>query len=488
MLIVVLLPAVVATWVLARALYLVYVHPLAIYPGPLLAKLTDIYYAYYAWRGDIHLKIWEDHQKYEHKTPSSFTSRDRKDHLRRRRIVSQTVSEKAQRGYEDRIKVHVNKLCDILYQETLAAGQWSASLDMGRWCNWLTFDVMSDVVFSAYYNLLGSERFRYVPEAISKSNVRMSVLVIIPWLSSFNMDRYFFRDAIIARYRFLKFVVRCVRERIQRGTKLELSGIQLDEQEPSPDAIEGGTGGDVFEALSSARDSKTGRSFGQEELASESVTLIVAGSETSSTAIASVLFYLADNKFVYDRLAAGVRASSEAAFQSCIYLRACIDEAMRMSPPNGAVLGREVVAPNSLLVDGSRIGAGCNTGVGIYAIHHDGRCYADPFVYRPERWIEDDGSGDSIERARAAFNPFSLGTRSCVGKSLAYHEIAITIGTILRRGDFRFAAGELGRIGRGKQGAAASCRGRQPENEYQLREHIAGQKNGPWLEFLPLSR
>ncbi|KAF5007898.1 hypothetical protein FDECE_5813 [Fusarium decemcellulare] len=508
------LAAILLAW---RVVYVLYFHPLAKYPGPLLARLTDLYYAYYAWKGDIHLKIYEDHQIYgdflrygpnlvlvcsapglhdiygtgsassviksghyvplEHKAPSTFTARDRKDHLRRRRIVSQTLSDKAQRGYKERITRHVNKLCDVLYPESQPAGTWTAPLDMANWCNYLTFDIMSDVVFSAYYNLLGSDRFRYITDMISKSNIRMSVLVIIPWLTSFNFDHYCFKASIIARFRFLKFVIRCVRERVERGKNKGMS-IEMPE-----DSVSGGAGGDVFEALDTAKDSKTGESLRPDELASESITLIVAGSETSSTAIASVLFYVADNKDVYNRVAAEVRSCpDDDSLPSCTYLRACIDEAMRMSPPNGAVLGREVTAPAGLLVDGSRVGTGCNMGVGIYAIHHDSRYYKDPFVYNPTRWLEDDGSGDSIERARYAFTPFSIGMRSCVGKSLAYHEIATTIGTILRRGDFCFADGELGLIGRGKKGAIG---GRHRENEFQLHEHIAGHKNGPWLQFAP---
>ena len=45
-------------------IYNLYFHPLAKYPGPFLAKFTDLYAGYHAWKGDIHLDMWRCHQVY----------------------------------------------------------------------------------------------------------------------------------------------------------------------------------------------------------------------------------------------------------------------------------------------------------------------------------------------------------------------------------------------------------------------------------------
>jgi cytochrome P450 len=332
---------------------------------------------------------------------------------------------------------------------------------------------MADVVFGAHYNLLEDERFRYVVESIDKSNVRMSFLIQFPRFAKLKIDKYIFREAIRARNRFIRFVTRAVGDRLGKITNT------------SPEKVSA-EGADVFANLAAARDPETGGGFTLNEIAAESTTLVVAGADTSSVAFGAILFYLADNKAAYDRVTAEVRSAFRsrddiamgAALASCVYLYACINEALRMSPPVGLALWREVNADN-LVIDGHAVAAGCDVGVPLYSIHHNAKYYSSPFQYQPERWLVDDGTG-SVERARSAFNPFSVGMRSCLGKSLAMTEMALTAATVLFTGDFKFAGGTEGLVGRGRKDGPW---GRHRHNEYQLFDHVTGQKNGPFLQF-----
>ncbi|KAL2255764.1 hypothetical protein VTK26DRAFT_2742 [Humicola hyalothermophila] len=418
-----------------------------------------------------------------HRAPNTLTIRGGKDHARRRRIMAQGVSEKAQRGYEQRISSHIAKFCDAVFGSDEKARSWNEPVDLSKWCYYLSFDIMADVVFGASYNLLQHPKFRYVVECIDKSNVRMSFLIEWPSFARLKIDKYMFRDAIFARNRFIKFVSRVVGDRL--GRMKSATPCSAESAKPSP--ASSADSGDVFSNLAAAKDPETGSGFTANEIAAESTTLIVAGADTSSVSFAAVLFYLADNPEAQRRAAAEVRSrftsvgdiAMGAALSSCEYLYACINEALRMSPPVGLSLWREVVAPGGMTIDGRHIPEGTDVGVPLYAIHHNERYYQDPWTFRPERWLEDDGTG-SLERAKAVFNPFSIGMRSCLGKGLAMTEIALTAATILYQGEFRFADGELGDTGRGQPGAEL---GRHRRNEYQVYNHVTGQKNGPILQF-----
>lgn len=210
----------------------------------------------------------------------------------------------------------------------------------------------------------------------------------------------------------------------------------------------------------------------------------------SQCALAATLFYLADNEHAYNRARDEVRSkfastseiSLGPALSSCYYLRACIDEALRMSPPVGTGNGRETPA-NGITIDSEFIPADIDVGVSTYAIHHNEDYYSEPWTYKPERWIEGEqgtGRGTNIAQAKACFSPFSQGIRSCLGKGLAYTELTLTFASVLFVSDFKFADGELRQVGRGSKKAE---HGRHHVGEFQLRDCIVGQKRGPWLVF-----
>jgi cytochrome P450 len=287
----------------------------------------------------------------------------------------------------------------------------------------------------------------------------------MPLLHEYQLDRVLFPALAAGRERYMRYSKAQSAERM-RNTDVDRK--------------------DFFYYLLAAKDPETGASFTVPELWGESNLLIIAGSDTTSTALASAFFYLVHNAAALSKATQEVRAAfadvedicAGGTLSSCTYLRACLDEAMRLSPPVGGILPREVLE-GGLTIDGEHIPAGIDVGTPHYALHHNAAYYADPFAFRPERWIVDgDVTSEAVSVARSAFCPFSVGPRACIGKGLAYTELTIALARVLWLYEMRLAPGT--RVGEGRKGEEW---GRQREGEYQLRDSFTSLKDGPMVEF-----
>ena len=152
---------------------------------------------------------------------------------------------------------------------------------------------------------------------------------------------------------------------------------------------------------------------------------------------------------------------------------------MRLSPPVSSLLPREVL-PGGLDVDGCHFPGGTVVGVPAYAVHHKEAYYPDSFAYKPERWIVskgDDGvrTQEDVATAQAAFCPFSIGPRGCIGKGVAYLELSITLARVVWLYDLRLKGG-MEDVGMGEDGC------------YMLVDCFVSQKEGPVVEFKRGSR
>lgn len=250
---------------------------------------------------------------------------------------------------------------------------------------------------------------------------------------------------------------------------------------------------DVFTAIHGARHPKTGTpTWTQTELESEAALLVLAGSDNTATAITATLFYLAYNPQALAEAQAEVRrtfSSPEAIrsgdqLSSCQYLRACVDEAMRLSPPAPGLMPREVLS-GGIEVDGHHIPQGTEIGTPIYAIHHEPAYFPAPFSFRPERWLNQTGasgtdasSKEEVALARSAFCAFGKGPRDCVGKQMAYREMMIVLASVFWAFEMRLAVGLS--LRKGGQGAGSG----QRRDEYQLLDFFAAAGSGPELCFM----
>ncbi|GAW19465.1 hypothetical protein ANO14919_089520 [Xylariales sp. No.14919] len=212
---------------------------------------------------------------------------------------------------------------------------------------------------------------------------------------------------------------------------------------------------------------------------------LIAG-DTTTTAISALFFYLSRNPTAYKRLAKEIRGTFRQyehirggrQLTGCRYLRACIDETLRISPPASGSLWREPYNDGApVVIDGHVIPPGTQVGVSAYALHHNEEYFTKPFDFDPDRWLVQDEAALSL--MHSAFAPFSLGPRGCAGKSMAYLETGLVMAKTIWLFDFEIAPGKLGTVGEGVPGRGE--RGRP--SEFQLYDTFGSRHDGPYLVF-----
>jgi cytochrome P450 len=173
---------------------------------------------------------------------------------------------------------------------------------------------------------------------------------------------------------------------------------------------------------------------------------------------------------------------------SCTYLRAVIDETLRISPPGPGTFWRQLPVGEDggkpLIVDGHVVPAGTWVGVNTYALHHNPEYFPDPFVFQPERFLVK--GVDERKLLHEAFAPFSVGARSCIGKPMAYMEVSLVLAKTIWYFDFERPENEkLDTIGGGTK---TGRNGRKHVKEFQLYDHFSSSHNGPYLVFRDRNR
>ena len=175
---------------------------------------------------------------------------------------------------------------------------------------------------------------------------------------------------------------------------------------------------DVLSMLLLARD-EDGNAMTDRELRDELVTLLVAGHETTATALAWAFELLLRNPPVLERLRAALQAGDTS------YVDAVAKEALRVRPVISGV-GR-VVRGEPFELDGHRIPPGTEINPSIAAIHRRADRYPAADAFRPERFLGEDAPDTYT------WLPFGGGTRRCLGASFATFEMRTVVSRVVER-------------------------------------------------------
>ena len=189
---------------------------------------------------------------------------------------------------------------------------------------------------------------------------------------------------------------------------------------------EGAPARDLFDLMNAARDPETGEAFSEAQLGDQVATMILAGHETTATALFWALYLLALDPVAQEQLAAEARqvsADGEADLERLKFTRAVVDETMRLYPP--AFLIARAAAGNDE-VAGIPIKRHDVILIAPWLLHRHEKLWRDPNAFVPERFLSPAPPPD-----RFAYLPFGVGARVCIGAHFALVEATLALARII---------------------------------------------------------
>ncbi|KAF6240618.1 hypothetical protein HO173_001289 [Letharia columbiana] len=454
-----------ALYLCGRITYNVYWHPLAKFPGPKLHVATFIPYYWATWLGNLNMSTRKLHDRYGHvvrinpntlsfvsaqswkdihghrpgriQLPKNREALEEKnqppsiasiigdaDHARVRGLISPAFSERAMREQESLIMGYI----DLLIQRLKAQiqGPNKGEVDLVRWYNFTTFDIVGDLALGEPFGSLESGEYHFWISNIFRGIKTTNILAI--------GNAYPIIGALISCAFRLSPKAGEARQRHREYSKVALQRRMAKKVEKKD-----------FMSYILRRKDESGLT--DDELNENASILILAGSETTATLLSGATYYLLTNKVALDKVCDEVRGAFQsegnitfASVTRLPYLNAVIEESLRLYPPVPSTLPRRTLAQGNV-IDGHFVPGNTTVGVNHWSAYRSKDNFRDPETFVPERWLDDPVYAND---QRAVLQPFAIGPRNCIGKNLAYAEMRSILARMLWHFDMELCEASKG--------------------------------------------
>ncbi|KAH7037429.1 cytochrome P450 [Microdochium trichocladiopsis] len=451
----------IAAYLVGLTVYRLWFHPLASFPGPLLNRISWLPGALWTLRGRLPMETRKLHDMYgpvvrlspnelAFNTPQAWTDiyghrpgrldlekdpmhvgavdsvpgvstismADRENHARQRKALSHGFSKRALWEQEATVQGFVDRLI-TRFHEFADTGK---TFDIVRWYNFATFDIIGDLSFGESFGCLETGDFHFW------------IGLILGAVKAGAIEQASRRFATPGSW---------LQQSIQRWSQGKLKKQRSDHLEYSRKKV-----------MKRMQNTKTDRKdfihyilkqgehydLSQDEVIVNAALFIVAGSETTASALAALTNFLLRHPRVYAKLKDEIRSTfadeediTLAAMDKLAYLNACLEEGLRMFPP--APIGfLRTIQPQGDVIGGYQIPGGTAVSVSSWCASHSADNFRDPDSFVPERWLDSSSAATSDPESCAAAaapyktdkklasRPFSMGPRGCIGKDLSYVE------------------------------------------------------------------
>jgi len=292
-------------------------------------------------------------------------------------------------------------------EETVAAlrGKADAPVDLFQVLQRMTLEIAGRTMFSFGMAQHGATLREFVMEygeTLARPHL-LDLLLPLSWPTPQDFARARFRK------RWTAFIGMLMAERRAAGKK------------------DGAPPRDLFDLMGEARDPETGAAFSDVQLGDEVATMILAGHETTATALFWALYLLALDPETQEEVAREARGVAAGDLDHLKLTRAVIDETMRLYPP-AFLIARAASGPDE--VAGRRVRKGDYMLIAPWLLHRHEKLWQQPAAFMPQRFMPGTPPPD-----RFAYMPFGAGPRICIGMHFALVEATLALGRLI--GAFR---------------------------------------------------
>ncbi|KAI0355826.1 high nitrogen upregulated cytochrome P450 monooxygenase 2 [Trametes cingulata] len=441
-------------------------HRLARFPGPFLCRLSKFYMAGIGFGGRQYLYIKKLHGRYGDivrigpndlslRDPSVIHSicgasglphgpmyigrlltstnlplvgiMDVEEHLERRKPWARAFTPGALKEYQPMLASRTRQLVRAL-------GQQRGELDIAKWINYFSYDFMSDMAFGGGSELLRDGDVNNVWHILDDSLPAATCTSHVPWLGPYLGS---IPLLTAGQSRLSAYCKQAVLQRLSRGSQSKDIFHYLNEEDqperPSPPLT---------------------------RLVDDGIVAIVAGADTTSSALTSIVFCLLTHPEAYKRLQKEIDQFYPPGDDPCDmqhhpkmhYLTAVINEGMRVYGPVPSGVQRLVPHRGSgVVLNSTYIPAGTALWIPFHSMQYDPRNFSPRTTdFWPERWLLASGRMSFVEAGieeasfvhnETAFMPFSYGPMNCVGKALAMQEMRVVLCALLQKYELRLSEG-----------------------------------------------
>ncbi|KAI0474773.1 cytochrome P450, partial [Xylaria cf. heliscus] len=439
----------------ANIIYNLFYHPLAHLPGPKFAAISNVPYSYWFLGGRQPFKIYDLHLKYgptvrvapnevsfntagswkdiytSRGTQKTFIKSDFYDggsfagrgvhsivserhpevHAEMRHYLSSAFSDRALNEQEDLISESIDKFVDLLPKRP---DGW----DLTKGYEMLTFDIIGDLAFGESFG------------AVESPEPHPWISIILGALKQGALVDVLKRFPTVGKILTLVFHYQIKKLTADTGSNEERA-IELVERRIDRNSQR-------IDFLTRLLEDRIEKGVSALQLAAHASDFVIAGSETTATALATATYYLLRNPEIMKKVQEEIRSSFNSydeingkSTQRLRYLKAVMLEAMRIYPPLPFALPR-VVPPPGESVDGHYLPGGTIVYTSPYAASMDPVNFQDPTRFMPERWL-----AEKTRDVLDATQPFSLGSRGCMGKSLGLLELRLVMSKVIWKYDLK---------------------------------------------------